>query len=96
MTKRKTAEESAHMGRIAEMPCAVCSITEQPQDGATCVHHIRDGAGLSQRSSHFLTVPLCYYHHQGGGGIHKLGTRLFETRYKLSELDLLAFAISQL
>lgn len=60
------------------------------------VHHIRDGAGAAQRSSDFLTVPLCWEHHQGSSGVHGLGVKGFYTRYKINELDLLADTIQML
>jgi hypothetical protein len=51
------------------------------------VHHvesIRDGL------SEWAKVGLCFEHHQGQNGIHKLSRRGFEMRYKLSQIDLLA------
>lgn len=50
---------------------------------------MREGQGGAQRSSHFLSIPLCPEHHRGETGFHGLGRRAFEARYKLSELDLL-------
>jgi len=50
---------------------------------------------MSQRASNFLVVPLCQTHHTGSPGVHGLGERGFYTRYKLSELDLLAMTIEQ-
>jgi hypothetical protein len=57
------------------------------------IHHLRDGSGMSQRASNWLIVPLCAEHHRGDSGLHGLGTRGFEARYRLSELDLLASTI---
>lgn len=94
--RSKTPAESAHLGKVAALPCALCVLTSSVQDGATYVHHILEGTGISQRASHFLTVPLCYYHHQGDGGIHGLGRRMFNTRYRMEELDLLAWTIFKL
>ena len=51
---------------------------------------------MSQRASNFLVVPLCPEHHTGNSGLHGLGERGFYTRYKLSELDLLAMTIEEL
>ncbi len=51
---------------------------------------------MSQRASNFLVVPLCPTHHTGSPGVHGLGERGFYTRYKLSELDLLAMTIEGL
>lgn len=90
-----TAAEQAHMGRVAELGCVLCRHLGYGPTPAT-VHHIREGQGMSQRSSNFLTVPLCPEHHQGASGLHGLGVRGFNTRYKLDELDLLAMTIELL
>lgn len=89
MSKKRpaTARERYHMARVAELGCLVCYRPAQ-------VHHIRDGVGMSQRSSNFLTVPLCFDHHLGTFSIHK-AKREF-TAIHGSELDMLAKTISQL
>jgi hypothetical protein len=51
---------------------------------------------MGQRASDYLAIPLCPEHHQGQDGIHGLGTREFERRYKLSEPVLLALTIEAL
>lgn len=95
MTRAATAAEKRHMGRVAALGCILC---DHLSLGATPaqVHHIREGQGMSQRASNFLTVPLCPGHHQGGTGLHGLGTNAFERAYGLSELDLLAMTIERL
>jgi hypothetical protein len=57
------------------------------------LHHLREGQGMSQRAADTLVIPLCPEHHQGKNGLHGLGTREFERRYKTTELDLLAETI---
>ena len=86
-----TRAERDYMGRVASLSCACCGCC-----GPSQVHHIREGAGMGQRSPHFLTVPLCHFHHTGAGGVHGLGVREFERRYKLDELDLLSMTIRKL
>lgn len=76
------------MGRVAALGCILCRVLRLGHTPAT-IHHIRAGQGLSQRSSHFDTIPLCPGHHQGDTGLHGLGTRGFERLYGLSESDLL-------
>lgn len=88
----KTAK---HMGRIASLGCILCQHLGDPGTPAE-VHHIREGQGASQRASDWLTIPLCPEHHRGNGGIHGLGRKGFETRYKLGELDLLAMTLEAL
>lgn len=83
------------MGRVAELGCVLCRHLGYGPTPAH-VHHIREGAGMGQRSPHFLTVPLCPEHHQGASGVHMLGPSGFYTRYKLDELDLLSMTIDLL
>ena len=77
-----------HLDRIARMPCACCGAS------GVHVHHIREGQGLAQRASDFLTIPLCPDCHQGPQGVH--GDRSLMRVYKLSELDMLANTIMKL
>ena len=83
------------MGKVAELGCILCQHLGLGATPAN-VHHIREGQGMSQRASNFLTIPLCPAHHQGNVGLHGLGTKAFERTYRLSELDLLAMTIEQL
>lgn len=93
---RKTdAFEKRHMGRVAELGCVLCRHLGHGHSPAE-VHHIREGAGMGQRSPHYLTIPLCPEHHRGNSGVHGLGVRGFYTRYKLDELDLLSMTIQGL
>lgn len=85
--RSKTAEEKRHLGRVVALGCAICGKPAQ-------AHHIRYGVGLSQRSSHWLTVPLCPDHHLGDDSIHR-DPRGFESRHK-HELELLAWVIKML
>jgi len=68
--KSKPAAAKRYHGRIASLPCALCSELGQPQESPTTVHHIRAGQGMSQRAGHFLVLPLCHRCHQGPSGIH--------------------------
>lgn len=86
------------MGLVARVPCVLCArmgLGNSPSQ----VHHLKYGTGASDRASDWLTVALCWEHHQGPSGIHTLKERGLYLRYKCSELDLLADtlkAISQL
>lgn len=93
--KKPDAFEKRHMGRVAELGCILCRHLGYGETPAN-VHHIREGAGMGQRSPHYLTVPLCREHHQGDSGVHALGPSRFYTRYKLDELDLLSMTIDLL
>ena len=83
-----TKAEREHMARVASLPCACCG-----QYGVQ-VHHIRDGMGMSQRASNFLTVPLCPGCHTGQYGVHGDKSRM--RARKQSELDWLADTIERL
>lgn len=60
------------------------------------IHHLREGMGAGMRNSDYIVVCLCPEHHRGATGVHGLGRRGFEARYKLTELDLLAMTIERL
>jgi len=84
-----------HLQRVAALGCILCRHRDLGETPAQ-VHHLREEQGAGQRASDFLTIPLCPEHHTGPNGLHGLGRRGFEARYKLSELDLLAMTLEQL
>lgn len=90
-----TNGEKRHLQRLADAGCILCwhlgNDTTPPE-----IHHLREGRGMSQRSSHFMAVPLCPEHHRGDSGLHGLGTREFERQYRLSELDLLELTLRRM
>lgn len=83
-----TKAEKRHMDRVADLPCACCGVR------GVQVHHIRDGQGMAQRASNFLTIPLCQPCHTGPRGVH--GDKSLMRQLKLSELDMLAWTIERL
>ena len=87
MAKTLSPVESQWIGWVKAVPCVVCANWDLHQNGPTLAHHPREGSGMSQRAGHFLACALCHDHHQGANGIHSLGTRGFETRYKMDEMD---------
>lgn len=84
-----TAASMRYMGRVKELPCFICGAP-----GPSAAHHIRTGQGGSQRASDYLTIPLCWEHHQGKTGIH--GDRSAWRLRKLEELDGVADTIRRL
>lgn len=90
-----SAAAKRHMGRVADLSCILCRHLGFPGSIAE-IHHIREGRGMSQRASDFLTIPLCPEHHRGASGLHGLGVRGFAARHKLDELDLLAMTLEAL
>lgn len=49
----KPARDMAHMGRVAQLPCVICSA--QPVQ----VHHCIHGRYSQRRASDHETIPLC-------------------------------------
>lgn len=85
---------AAYKSHVAGLGCILCrylSLGETPAQ----LHHPRAGQGTAERASDWLIIPLCPEHHQGKSGLHGLGTRAFEARYKLSEMDLLAMTLKE-
>lgn len=87
--------EQEHKSRVAALGCILCKHMGYGFTQAY-LHHPRFSEGMGQRASDFLVIPLCYEHHQGATGLHGLGTREFERRYKLTEPMLLAMTIEAL
>lgn len=85
--RRATSSERAYMERVAGLCCACCGAH------GVQVHHIREGQGMSQRASNFLTIPLCPPCHTGPLGVH--GNKAMMRIQKLSELDMLAWTIER-
>jgi 5-methylcytosine-specific restriction endonuclease McrA len=83
-----TNAERKHMGRVAQLTCGLCGAT------GVEVHHIRSGQGMSERASHFMTVPVCPSCHRGPQGIH--GDKTMLRIKKWDELDLLADTLARL
>lgn len=80
--------DKIHMGRVAELPCACCGAM------GVQVHHLREGQGMAQRASNFLTIPLCEPCHTGSRGVH--GDKSMMRLTKKTELDMLADTIERL
>lgn len=84
-----------HMDKVARLGRCICQVLgwgETPPQ----LHHIREGQGMSQRAPDMLVIPLCPEHHLGKTGLHGLGTREFERRYKTTELELLSATLERL
>jgi hypothetical protein len=81
-----TLAEKKHLGRVAELGCAVCRRMGHPGTPAE-IHHLRAGTGAGRRSSHWEAIPLCPEHHRGNTGLHGLGTKGFPKRWGFDEDD---------
>lgn len=81
-----------YMGRVAELGCVVCwkrGFRDVPAE----LHHPRFAAGMGQRASDWLVIPVCPYCHRGSKGIH--GDRTILRQLKCDEAELLAWTIAR-
>lgn len=78
------------------MGCIACEIMGI-DDTAAEIHHIRNGQGISQRASHFETIPLCPFHHRSGGygNAFHAGKKVWEARFG-TERELLKKVLERL
>lgn len=68
---------------VASLGCWACmkgGIYGTPAE----IHHIRDGNGISQRSSDYLVIPLCPIHHRIGdrGIAFHAGPRTYRSEFR--------------
>ncbi len=80
-----------HMARIKSMQCICCKLLGMKQEQPTDCHHIREDR---EARNDYLTLPLCWTHHQSEAGIH--GDKRYLRMLKTSELGLLAHVIKEL
>lgn len=77
--------EQAHLDRVSALGCIVCGKQGMFQVEAE-IHHMKTNPitgqhlGMSQRASHFHTLPLCPTHHRQGrmGEAYHAGPRAWE------------------
>ena len=82
-----------HLTRVAALGCALCrriGLGETPAE----IHHLREGQGMAQRGSDWLSIPLCPDHHRGPRGVH--GDKQALKFARADEMDLLADTIEAL
>lgn len=95
MAKAATRSEREHMGRVADLGCALCRHLGYGATPAE-VHHPRHGTGMGKRAAHTDAIPLCYLHHRGNEGIHGMGRKAFERHYQITEQELLEITRKEL
>lgn len=81
-----TRAEQRHLSRLSDLGCVLCDMLGRGGTPAE-IHHLRAGVGMSQRSSHFMAVPLCPECHRGPHGVH--GDHALLRQAKTTELGLL-------
>ena len=88
-SRTHTKDEDEHLTKVAALGCILCHRLGNPGTPAE-VHHIRTGIGAGRRASHFQTIGLCPLHHRTGqDAIHVLGRKAFESKFGVTELELL-------
>lgn len=92
--KSKTKDEKHHLAKVAALGCIACRKLGY-EDTPAEIHHIRDGVGMAQRSSHFKTIPLCSIHHRTGNDSIHAGKNLFEWKFG-TEAELLEEVLNEL
>ena len=89
-----TKAERLHKNRLAQMACLICErLYGQHPGGNVELHHIRTGGW--GKGDYLTLIPLCYRHHQGADGIHTLGTKAWERRFEVSQVDLLNLVLER-
>lgn len=80
-----TKNEKEHYRKVAELGCSLCR--HQGNEGTPAeIHHIRRN---NIPRSQAPIIPLCPYHHRGGGGVHFLGHKRFTREHGISQEQLL-------
>ena len=92
--KNKTKAEKHHLAKIAAYGCCACRKLGY-EDTPAEIHHIRDGVGMAQRSSHYKTIPLCTIHHRTGNDSIHGGKLLFVAKFG-TELELLEEVLNEI
>ena len=90
MSKKPNANERYYHDLVREVGCLICRDLGHGYVEPS-IHHLRTGVGISQKSSHYLVLPLCPEHHQHGGvgDAFHASPRQWESMYG-TELQLLA------
>jgi len=79
--------EKAHLDRVSSLGCIACKASDGLFGWSDAeIHHLRrnpetgEHLGISQRASHYHTIPLCSLHHRTGrmGEAFHAGPRAWE------------------
>jgi hypothetical protein len=75
------------MEDAARLGCVLCRRLGYEGTPAE-LHHPRTGVGAGRRAPDEDVIPLCPEHHRGNSGVHGLGRKAFEARYRITEGEL--------
>ena len=74
--RRGPDRDPAYLQWIRSLPCAICGANGARSEAAHT--SVLGPRGLSQKSSDYSAIPLCYGHHRGNAdSYHALGERRF-------------------
>lgn len=73
--KKATKEEKHYMGLVADLGCLICG-------GLAEIHHNTKNRGYGAKSSNYHIMPLCPNHHRGSNGIHHIGVKTWEKKFR--------------
>ena len=81
-----TKNEKNALDKIARLGCILCRTAFGVQDSPAELHHYRR---FGQPRSASDILPLCPEHHRGNSGVHGLGRKGFEAKWKVTQDTLL-------
>ena len=94
---RNGYKDRKRLAQLATMRCIICTDFEKAKKSSRQEIHHFIGCGIGKKASDLLTIPLCFFHHQGNKdatdpklkelSIHGL-TEKFEKRFA-TQLELL-------
>lgn len=69
---KRDGMDEAHLANVRKCPCCVC--LKMPAGEA---HHLQSSGerGMSLRATDQWAVPLCFKHHTGDDGVHRVASR---------------------
>ena len=78
-------ERTTRFDALSGIGCIVC-LNEGFQHSAS-IHHLTGIAyrGTGKKAADEHTIPLCYLHHQGNQGIHRIGMKPWELKFGTQE-----------
>jgi len=81
-----TKDEKIALDKIARLGCILCSEVLGFEGSPAELHHIRRFGGKRSSSP---VIPLCTEHHRGNTGVHGLGAKGFQNKWKITQERLL-------
>ena len=78
----KPTKNPAHIQRVRQLPCCICSEYGEPQLSPTQAHHCIHGRYSQSKASDDKAIPLCEGHHQGLLDTSKVALHQHPTRWK--------------